>query len=139
MEFELDRQNTPELPQVNWSNFTKKHRYVYGICDSGISTFADSLVKVDLNDHSVKKWSVHGQTAGEPIFIADPGSTDEDDGVLLSVVLDGIAGKSYLMVLNAKDMSEIGRANVEGVIGFGFHGIHAKAGLGEKISMNPDY
>ncbi len=139
VEFELDRQNTPELPQLNWSVYTKKHRYVYGICDSGMSTFADSLLKLDLNDGSVKRWCVHGQTAGEPIFIADPNSTDEDGGVLLSVVLDGIAGKSYLLVLDAKDLSEIGRAKVEGVIGFGFHGVHAAAHTAEKVSVNPDY
>jgi len=139
LEFELDRNDTPELPQLNWSVYTRKHRYVYGICDSGKSTFADSLLKLDLEDKSVKRWSVHGQTAGEPIFIADPDSTDEDAGVLLSVVLDGIAGKSYLLVLDAKDLSEIGRANVEGVIGFGFHGIHAKAHSAQKTSMHPDY
>ncbi|KAK5950699.1 hypothetical protein OHC33_008366 [Knufia fluminis] len=139
MEFELDRQDTPELPQLNWSVYTKKHRYVYGVGDSGKSTFADSLLKLDLEDHSVKRWCVHGQTAGEPIFIADPDSAVEDGGVLLSVVLDGIAGKSYLLVLDAKDLSEIGRAKVDGVIGFGFHGVHAKAESDEKVTVNPDY
>lgn len=139
VEFELARNDTPELPSLNWSVFTKKHRYVYGVCDSGKSTFADSLLKLDLEDFSVKRWSVHGQTAGEPIFIADPDSTDEDGGVLLTVVLDGIAGKSYLLALNAKDLTEMGRANVDGVIGFGFHGLHTKAGLGTNMSSNADY
>ena len=52
---------------------------------------------------------------------------DEDDGVLLSVVLDGPAGKSYLLVLDAKTMTEMGRADVRGVIGLGFHGTHVSA------------
>lgn len=128
-EFELARADTPELPTLNYSVFTKKHRYVYGVVDSGKSTFADSLAKLDLSDNSLKKWCKQGQTAGEPIFVADPDSEEEDGGVLLSVVLDGIVGKSYLLVLNAKDLTEIGRASVDGVVGFGFHGLHTKARL----------
>ena len=123
---------------LNWKVFTKKHRYVYGVCDSGRSTFTDGLVKLDLEDRSVKRWSEYAQTAGEPVFVADPESQDEDGGVLLVVVLDGIEGKSYLMVLDAKSMKEIGRARVNGVIGFGFHGIHSKLTAGGS-RMAPDY
>ena len=136
-EWELGRNDTPELPTVNWSVFTKKHRYVYGVLDSGKSTFADSLAKLDLNDRSVKRWSEQGQTAGEPIFVADPDSDDEDGGVLLSVVLNGITGKSYLLVLNARDLTEVARAKVNGVIGFGFHGLHTKAAPGRRGSFAP--
>lgn len=50
------------------------------------------------------------------------GDGSEDDGVLLTVVLDGSAGNSYLLVLDARDLREVGRAHVDGVIGFGFHG-----------------
>lgn len=38
--------------------------------------------------------------------MADPESTDKDGGVLLSVVLDGIGGHSYPLVLDAKTMME---------------------------------
>jgi len=51
----------------------------------------------------------------------------EDDGVLLSVVLDGPAGKSYLLVLDAQTMTEVGRAQLDGVVGFGFHGTHVSS------------
>lgn len=139
MEFELPRFDTPELPTLNWSVYTKEHRYVYGVLDTGRSTLADSLVKVDLADHSVKKWSEHGQTAGEAIFIADPESTEEDGGILLTVVLDGISGKSYLLVLDAKDLTELGRANANGAIGFGFHGLHTRQGLATNASATPDF
>ena len=44
--------------------------------------------------------------------------------MLLTVVLDGYRSKSYLLVLDAKTMSPIGRADVDGVVGFGFHGVH---------------
>ena len=43
-------------------------------------------------------------------------------GTLLSVVLDGTKGKSYLLVLDAKSFTELGRAEMESVVSFRFHG-----------------
>ncbi|RMZ81558.1 hypothetical protein DV737_g2494, partial [Chaetothyriales sp. CBS 132003] len=104
---------------------TRKHRFIYGINDSGKSTLADSLIKYDTQTHQVIRWSKHGHTAGEPIFIPKPGdATDEDDGVLLSVVLDGIQGHSYLAVLDAKTLQQVATATVNGVVGLGFHGLY---------------
>ena len=54
----------------------------------------------------------------------NPEGTEEDDGVLLSVVLDGLRGKSYLLCLDARTMKEMGRAETDVVVGFGFHGLH---------------
>jgi len=42
--------------------------------------------------------------------------------VLLSVVLDLARGKSALVVLDAKEMKEVGRAEMETVFPAGFHG-----------------
>lgn len=46
----------------------------------------------------------------EPIFVARPGGTKEDDGVLLTVALDAKRKLSCLIILNAQTMKEIGRA-----------------------------
>jgi torulene dioxygenase len=130
VEISLYKETWPELPSVNPRFKLRKHRFVYGVTSSGKSTFIDGLVKIDVDTKSLVYWSEHGQTPGEPIFVPDPSSDDEDAGSLLSVVLDGIAGKSYLLVLDAKTMTEIGRARVDGVVGFGFHGTHvAEANL----------
>ncbi|ETI23983.1 hypothetical protein G647_05790 [Cladophialophora carrionii CBS 160.54] len=127
LDFEGSKANAFELPIINPMMVTKKHRYMYGISDTGKSTFVDGLVKYDAETHATLRWSVHGQSPGEPIFVADPQSEDEDGGVLLSVVLDGPGGKSYLLVLDAKTMTEVGRAHVDGAIGFGFHGLHVSS------------
>ncbi|OKL61795.1 hypothetical protein UA08_02311 [Talaromyces atroroseus] len=123
-EFSHEKGICPELPSMNPRMRQHKHRYVYGVTDSGKSTFLDGLVKFDVETKASLFWSEHAQTAGEPIFIADPNSNEEDAGVLLSVVLDGVTGKSYLLVLDATTMTEIGRAKVNGVVGMGFHGTH---------------
>ena len=47
--------------------------------------------------------------------------------MLLSVVLDGAAGATFLLVLDAQTLGEIGRARVPHHIPFGFHGQYAAA------------
>jgi len=115
-----------ELPMINPRMVGKRHRYMYGVNDSGKSTMFDGLVKYDAENQSTLRWSQQGHTPGEPVFVPDPQSLEEDGGVLLSVVLDGPEGKSYLLVLEAKTMKEVGRAHVDGAIGFGFHGLYVK-------------
>ncbi|KAJ5825658.1 hypothetical protein N7474_002796 [Penicillium riverlandense] len=114
----------PELPTINPNFVTKRHRYVYAVTFGGKSTFTDSIMKLDCETKETHAWSHHGQSPGEALFIADPNGKNEDDGVLLSVVLDGMRGKSYLLCLDAHDLTELGRADVNGPVGFGFHGQH---------------
>ncbi|KAL4929121.1 carotenoid oxygenase family protein [Aspergillus undulatus] len=115
---------SPDLPILNPFYITRPHRYTYAPIDRGLSTFVDGLMKFDSLTSEVKIWSEHAQSPGEAIFVPDPEGEDEDDGVLLSVVLDGFSGNSYLLVLDARGMKEVGRASVHGVVAFGFHGLH---------------
>lgn len=114
-----------ELPTINPAYHTRSHRYVYSLAMSGRSTLTDSIVKTDTVTRQVLQWNnSHGHTPGEAIFVARPGATMEDDGMLLSVVLDGISSKSYLLCLDARTMVEAGRAEMAFAVGLGFHGIH---------------
>jgi len=61
---------------------------------------------------------IHAQSPGEPTFLPDPEGIEEDDGVHLSVVLDGTKGKSYLLVLDARTFDEVRRADMEIVVPF---------------------
>jgi carotenoid cleavage dioxygenase-like enzyme len=60
------------------------------------------------------------------VFVAEPDAAEEDAGVLLSIVLDGERGSSFLLVLDARDLSELARAEVPHHIPFGFHGQFAR-------------
>ena len=53
-----------------------------------------------------------------------PDAAAEDDGVLLSVVLEPDRNASSLLVLDASDLGELARAGVPHHIPFGFHGQH---------------
>lgn len=113
-----------DLPRINPNFSMKPHRYVWSVLDRGLSSFVDGLVKTDTLEGASRIWEHPKQTPGEPVFIPRPGAEDEDDGVVLSVVLDGSSGRSYLLCLDARTMEEMGRAEVGRAVGFGFHGTH---------------
>lgn len=118
-----------ELPTINPSFSTKKARFVYSIVDRGYSSWVDGIAKTDLDTKETIFWSEPRQTPGEPIFVADNTREGEDAGYLLSVILNGDKGTSYLLCLDAKTMVEIGRAECDVAVGFGFHGNHIPSSL----------
>ncbi|KAJ2982020.1 hypothetical protein NUW58_g6539 [Xylaria curta] len=132
--FEIKAPHAGELPTINPDYATRKYRYVYGMANNGYSTLHDTIVKTDLLMRRTLSWrGPAGHTPGEAIFIPRPkyprdkggdGGEDEDDGVLLSVVLDGYGKNSYLVCLDARTMKELGRAVCDWAIGHGFHGLH---------------
>lgn len=126
--FKANKLISMELPTVNPSYLTHRHRYTYGCADRLKSSFFDGIVKFDNVTRTSVFWEVEGHTPGEAIFVADPEGSAEDDGVLLSVVLDGYSEKSYLLVLDARSLREVGRASMEGPMSFGFHGAYKSDG-----------
>ncbi|HVY96125.1 MAG TPA: carotenoid oxygenase family protein [Solirubrobacterales bacterium] len=116
-----------ELPRIDYrERNARPYRFAYGIGvhgDPDEAEFADQLVKVDVETGAESSWWEPGSFPGEPVFVPrpEPGRA-EDEGVLLSVVLDGRASSSYLLVLDAATMRELGRARVPHHIPFGFHG-----------------
>ncbi len=110
-----------ELTKINYGRCNERpYRYVWGV---GVrDTWIDQIVKADLEEHRCAVWSEEGCFPGEPVFVAAPEADDEDDGVLLSVVLDGRKGNSFLLVLDAASLEELARAEVPHHIPFGFHG-----------------
>jgi carotenoid cleavage dioxygenase-like enzyme len=111
-----------ELPRINYrANNGLPYRYAYG-ASAGDAAFLKRLVKIDVADGSHTIWDEPGAWAGEPVFVPRPGATTEDDGVVLSVVLDTDAGASFLLVLDAASFEEIARARAPHHIPFGFHG-----------------
>ncbi|OBT58596.1 hypothetical protein VE04_01697 [Pseudogymnoascus sp. 24MN13] len=115
-----------EFPTINPDYATRPNRFLYTIVDSGKSSYFDSIAKTDLETKKSVFWTQDHHTPGEAIFVPNPEAKSEDDGVLLVVNYDGNTGKSYLLCLDAKDLSEMGRADVDGVVPTGFHGRHTK-------------
>lgn len=113
-----------ELPRINPDYTLKAHRYVYSTLNRGKSSFMDGIGKTDTQAGTTMVWEQDRHTPGEAIFLPRPGATEEDDGVILSVVFDGDSGKSYLLCLEASSMKEVARASVAGPVPLGLHGLH---------------
>jgi torulene dioxygenase len=128
--FSIPAPHCGELPTINPRFATRRHRYVYSLPWTGRSTSMDGIVKTDTVTREALFWNIpQGHSPGEAIFVPRPGAADqdEDDGVLLSVVLDGHARKSYLLCLDARSMTELARAEVGVAVGFGFHGAYVSS------------
>ncbi len=116
-----------ELPRINYGRCNERpHRYVWGTGD-GPGGWLEKIVKIDTTDGSALSWSAPGCYPGEPVFVARPNAEHEDDGVLLSVVLDAVSETSFLLVLDAAGLGELARAQVPHHIPFGFHGQFARS------------
>jgi torulene dioxygenase len=124
VELELVAPRIGELPTINPAHRMKKARFVYTIVDTGLSSYVDSLAKTDLSTGETLTWSTPKHTPGESIFVARHDAVVEDDGYLLSVVLNGETGTSYLLCLDARDLTEVARASADVPIAIGFHGHH---------------
>ncbi|KAG0013304.1 hypothetical protein BGZ81_001092 [Podila clonocystis] len=131
--FELDRSLNFELPSINPSRYLHDYRYVYGVNRSGQNRtlIFDRIIKVDLKviqgnpKGSATFWMEDQCTPSEPVFVPAPDARDEDDGVLLSIVLDGRRRTGFMLILNAQTLQEIARAEMPTgkVAPHNFHGV----------------
>jgi beta,beta-carotene 9',10'-dioxygenase len=112
-----------ELPRINHSNVVgRSYRFVWGTSDKGGTDFSSRLAKVDVATGQTRVWEEAGCHPGEPIFVAAPSAATEDDGLVLSVVLDARKSTSFLLALDAASLTERARAEVPHHIPFDFHG-----------------
>jgi beta,beta-carotene 9',10'-dioxygenase len=110
-----------DVPRYNTSG---DYRFIYAVSinEKQRSGFYNQLVKVDIQGKADANWYQPGCFPGEPIFVGQPGREREDDGVILSVVLDENAQTSFLLALDAETFIEIGRAVIPQAILHGYHG-----------------
>ncbi|KAM7137888.1 carotenoid-cleaving dioxygenase, mitochondrial isoform 2-T3 [Macrochelys suwanniensis] len=112
-----------EFPQINYSRCNgRKYRFFYGCGFRHL--VGDSLIKIDTETKTMKIWQEDGFYPSEPVFVPVPTATAEDSGVILSVVVTPLQNQNtFLLVLDAKTFSELGRAEVPVKMPYGFHGV----------------
>lgn len=114
-----------ELPRIAYASHNgRPYRWVWGAGPSAPGRWFDQVVKVDVHTGEHQAWHEPGTYPGEPVHVARPGASEEDDGVLLTVVLEPERGASSLAVLDSRTLEPLARARVDHPIPFGFHGQH---------------
>jgi len=115
-----------ELQSFNKKCNGKKYTYYYTAGTYNPSHYSHSICKVNVETKEMILWKENDYIyPGEPYFIPKPDGTDEDDGVVISAVADmRKEAKDYLLVLDAKTLTELGRATFEDVtLPCALHGI----------------
>ena len=88
-----------DFPFIAPGRIARRHRFVYGVAPyaKNSTRYEDwALVKIDTDQTgqpgqpSVQPWFENAHYPSEPIFVPHPNASAEDDGVLLSQVLDGM-------------------------------------------------
>jgi carotenoid cleavage dioxygenase len=118
-----------DFPRVDDSLVGYGCRYSYNARfahrEPGAPPAFEGINKYDLQTGRMET-HLHGRKryGGEPVFIANPGGRDEDDGWLVTYVYDEIEGTSEMVVVEAKNVASapLARVMIPARVPYGFHG-----------------
>ncbi|KAM7490442.1 hypothetical protein LguiA_033363 [Lonicera macranthoides] len=110
-----------DMCSINPAYLGKKYRYAYACGAERPCNFPNTLTKIDLVEKKAKNWHVEGAVPSEPFFVARPGATEEDDGVVISMISDK-NGEGYALLLDGSTFEEIARAKFPYGLPYGLHG-----------------
>ena len=114
-----------EFPSTNYGRVSgRDYQFAWGAADGPRADGGNgsSIVKVDIRSGSSTAYSDGEYVYGEPVLVARPGGTDEDDGVLVSVGASARTDTSTLAIIDAKTMALVASASVPSAVPLGFHG-----------------
>lgn len=117
-----------EFPRIYEKYDGKSYQYVYltGHNEPARNKtellHGESLFKVNTTNKEALRWFEKGCSAGEPVFVPTPDAKEEDEGVILSLVIDRNHSHSFLLILDSKNFQEIGRVYAPHLIPPGLHG-----------------
>jgi len=122
---EISRE-TLELPRIDDRYLRKKynHTYAVGVSKDGNKQFYDQLIKINMCNGKTTIWKDPDYYPGEPIFLHNHDSIDDDNGIIISILIN-ITNKSKgskLLFLDAKTFTEIASVDIKHSIMPGFHG-----------------
>ncbi|XP_004292847.1 PREDICTED: carotenoid cleavage dioxygenase 8, chloroplastic-like [Fragaria vesca subsp. vesca] len=110
-----------DMCSINPAFLGKKYRYAYACGAERPCNFPNTLTKIDLVEKKAKNWYEEGAVPSEPFFVARPGATEEDDGVVISMISEKNGG-GYALVLDGTTFEEIARAKFPYGLPYGLHG-----------------
>ncbi|QWU99936.1 carotenoid oxygenase family protein [Francisella salimarina] len=115
-----------EFPRINEKFLVKNYRYVYLAKRTTQAEFFNSIIKIDLSNNDMVEYCFGNDFVSEPIFIANPQAQTEDDGLIFVNVIDTDKKLSYIVYLNATDLSLVYKAYLPILIPPALHGVYLK-------------
>ncbi|HEX5656051.1 MAG TPA: carotenoid oxygenase family protein [Polyangiales bacterium] len=120
VELELLSEDRFEFPVV--APRAAPYGHAWGIHLTEADQRAWSSEIVHIANGATQRFAEPGVTWGEPVFVARPGATEEDDGVLLTLGHQAQRDLSVLAVLDARSLEPRARCEVALSLPLGFHG-----------------
>ncbi|XP_020848373.1 beta,beta-carotene 15,15'-dioxygenase [Phascolarctos cinereus] len=112
-----------ELPRINYAHNGKKYRYIYA-AEVQWNPIPTKITKFDILTKSSLKWGEEHCWPAEPVFVPAPNAQQEDDGIILSVIVSSDPKKlPFLLILDAKQFTELARASIDTEIHLDLHGL----------------
>ncbi|MGB3634728.1 MAG: carotenoid oxygenase family protein [Rubrobacteraceae bacterium] len=122
-DYEVLSDERTEFPRIDYKRAAgRPYTFAYGAGLSDGGDWIDRIVKMNVENGTSSVWQEDNRYPSEPIFVPSPDAEREDEGVVLSVVLDAAEQSSFLLVLDARSFEEVARARVPHLMPFGFHG-----------------
>ncbi|XP_021911970.1 carotenoid cleavage dioxygenase 8 homolog B, chloroplastic-like [Carica papaya] len=110
-----------DMCSINPNYLGKKYRYAYACGAQRPCNFPNTLTKLDLVQKKANNWYEEGAIPSEPLFVSRPGATEEDDGVVISMVSQNNGG-GYALLLDGSSFEELARAKFPYGLPYGLHG-----------------
>ncbi|XP_028931461.1 beta,beta-carotene 15,15'-dioxygenase [Ornithorhynchus anatinus] len=112
-----------ELPHVNLDYDGKRYRYIFA-AEVRWSPVPTKIIKFDIHTKTSLKWEEEHCWPAEPVFVPRPNAKEEDDGIILSAIVSTDPKKfPFLLILDAKDFTELARASVDADMNLDLHGL----------------
>ncbi len=115
-----------DFPSVHPRWVGKEHRYLYTSVGRTPTENGplQAVMKLDKKSGEKQLWSATSREfPGEPVFVPHPHGVEEDDGWLISMVYDAAKHRSYMIILDAKDISQVlAKLHLKHHVPHGFHG-----------------
>ena len=120
--------NAPKDSGIEFPTFNPKFRgipycYAYLVVSNKDMMAAAGLIKLDLCKEESIGWEEKNKFPVEPIFVAQPGSNEEDDGVLMSPVLDSTDNSTSLYIWSAKNLEVLAIVETPVTVPYTLHGL----------------
>lgn len=119
-----------EFPTLHPARVGRSHRFLYFAAAHAPTGNApnQAIVKVDVESSDRQLWSAAPWGyVSEPVFVPrHPNHAQlvgaEDDGWILTMVLDARSDRSAIVILNAHDLRQVARLNLKHHVPYGLHG-----------------
>jgi len=116
---------TVEFPFINQANQSCEYQYIFAAHrdKNKAGDFLNGLIKVNLkNPEQNTIWHPPEIYPSEPIFVKNPDTDIEDDGIIMTNIFDDNRQLSQLLLLDAQSFTEISRFDLPCHIPFTLHG-----------------